>query len=894
MRALCLLWARIRGQAAQRREDEAFEDEIQEHIALLEERYKMRGMSEEEAVRAARRQFGNVTVLKERQRIQRGILSPAEWWRDVRFGMRMLVKTPSVTLIALLTLSLGIGLNVALFSVLDAVMFKTLPIAQPDRLVRLERGSGEPTFTYALWQEIKARQEVFSGVFAYQARLFNSSLSGEKHFVAGLYVSGDYFSTLEIPAIVGRTLIDRDDRRGAAPVAVISYACWRRQFAGDPEILHRQITLEKHSFQIVGVTPRGFYGTEPGYQFDVAIPLEAERIIQPDHPTLDRPFAWWLYAFGRLKSGVSLESARARMMALSPYIDSAALPPGTDAETRKWYMAPIVLSPAATGISTLRDSYGKALVLLNIMLGIVLLIACANIANLQLVRFSARRREFAVRAALGASRHRLFRQLAVENLILATTGAGLGLMLARYAGRLLLQLTSSKRQPTVLDLSIDYRLVLVVIGLTVATAVFFGIAPALKLAYVAPQNAMKQESQTVAGSGRRDWTRFLIPLQLGLSVILLFGAMLFVRSLTELLHQNLGFDKESVLLINTDLDIHPGSDQERLQLASTFQERITNLPGALSVSRSDVTPISGDTWQWDVQPQIDSAGAGKLHVYGNLVAPDFFRTLGTPLLSGRDFDEQDRAGSPLVAILNRAAAKSMFPGADPVGRFYRKMDRDKGNPLIQIVGVVGDAKYRSLRSAAPPTVYIPITQNLSPLPVIGTFEIRFAGGAASMEKQVEQLAQSIDPQTSLEFTLLSEQVSDSLGQVKMIATLASGFSLLALVLASIGMYGVMAYSVSRRTAEIGLRIALGARRSSVLQMVMGESLKLVGIGLLFGIPGAAIGARFIRAMLFGIYPLDPLLLTLSILVICVIAALAACHPAARASRIDPATALRYE
>jgi predicted permease len=897
MKTIRVFLSRLCALFSQSKANSELDEELETHLALLTERFVEQGMPPNEAAAAARRQFGNSTLLQQRHREARSFMFFSNLWRDLCFSARLLRKSSGFTAVALLTLALGIGLNIAIFSVLDAVMFKTLPVTQPDHLVQLRRNNGnisDVSFTYALWKQVQAQQDVFSGVFAYQGRLFNTAQGGEKHFAEGLYVSGGYFSTLGVPALLGRTLTDEDDRRGAAPVAVISYAYWKRQLGGGPDVLKREITLEKHRFQIVGVMPRWFYGMEPGDQFDVAVPLEAERIIDPDHSILDRPMAWWLYAFGRLKPGTSVESARARMRGLSPYINGAALPASADTDTRDSYMVPIDLVPAATGVSALRENYGKALILLYAMLGIVLLIACANVANLQLVRFSARRREFAIRAALGAARGRLFRQLATENLMLAAAGAGLGLLLARYASRLLLMLTSSRRQPTVLDLSIDYRLVLLVIGLTVATALFFGTAPALKLAHVAPQNAMKQEAQAVTGRGRREWMRFLIPLQVGLSLVLLFGATLFVRSLDGLLNQKLGFNKNSVLLINTDLDIHKGTDQQRQQIASALQERLATLPGVLSASRSAVTPIGGDSWQWDVEPQTGSGGAGTIHVFGNLISPGFFQTLGTPLLAGRDFDAHDTADAPLVALVNQTAAASLFPGVNPVGRFYHKVNSNKNNPLIQIVGVVGDAKYRRLRDAAPPTIYIPITQNTSPVPVIGTFEIHFAGATAPMEKQVEQLVQSIDPQISLEVTPLSVQVSDSLRQVQMIAALAAGFGVLAVVLACIGMYGVLAYSVSRRTAEIGVRIALGARRSSVLWMVIRDSLKLVGVGVALGVPAALMGARLVRGMLFGVPPTDAVSLLAAALVIGTTAALAAYYPAARASHIDPANALRYE
>ncbi len=873
--------------------DAELSEELRFHLERETEKNVARGMPREEAARDARMALGGDLEIRDECHEARGVGLLETSVQDVRYGIRMLSKTPGVTLMAIVTLALGIGLNVAIFSVLDALLFKKLPITQPERLVQLKRANGDDNFTNVLWRQIRAQQDVFSGVFACSETMFDAAEGGEKKLVSGQYVSGDYFATLGVPALMGRALTEDDDRRGAAPVAVINYAYWQKQFSGDHGVLNRAITLDKHSFQIVGVMPRGFYGTDVGYQFDVAVPLKSERIIEPESSPLDRPNTWWLSAFGRLKPGVGLDKARARMRELSPRIVNAALPPDADANTRDSYSAAIELFPAATGTSELRDAYGRALILLNVMLGMVLLIACANVANLQLVRFGARRREFAIRAALGAARGRLLRQLVMENLMLSAVGGALGLLMARYASRLLVLAMSEKNQPTMLDLSMDYRLLLFVVGLTVATTIFFGIAPALKLANVSPQSALKQESQVVAGRRRREWTRALIPVQVGLSLVLLFGAALFVRSLDDLLHQKLGFNKEHILLVNTDLDKHQGTDAQRQQLAWTLQERLAALPGVASVSRSAVTPISGMSWQWDVKPESGKGDGQNLHVFVNLVSPGFFRTMATPLIAGRDFEARDTADSPSVAIVNQTAAMRMFEGSDPVGRFYRHIDNKK-NSAIQIVGVVCDAKYRRLRDPAPATIYIPITQNPSPMLVIGSYEIHFSGASAGMTKEVEEAARSIDPRISMEFELLSEQVDDSLRQVKMIGGLASGFGLLALVLACVGMYGVMAYSVSRRTAEIGVRIALGAGRFSVLRMVMQESLKLVGIGLAIGIPGALVGARFVSAMLFGVRPMDPVSLIAAVVAISATAALAAYTPAARAARINPSNALRCE
>ena len=873
--------------------DAELDEEIQFHFEHQVEKLMAAGMGRKEAVRQTRLLFGGQPQIKEDCRESRGLKLLETTVQDVRYGIRVLLKTPGVTLIAILTLALGIGANTAIFTVLDALMFKQLPVAAPERLVQLRRANGDDSFTYALWRQVRAQQDVLSGVFAYQGFRYDTAGVGEKRFVSGLYVSGGYFSTLGVPAILGRTISEQDDRRGATPVAVISYAYWQRQLGGDPDVLKRQITLEKHPVQIVGVAARGFNGIDVGSQFDVAVPLEAERVIDAPHPILDRPMGWWLYAFGSIKPGVSLEKAQARMKALSPFIADAALPPQADADTRDWYSSNIELAPAGTGISALRDSYGRALIVLSAMLGIVLSIACTNVANLQFARASARRREFAIRAALGAGRTRIVRQLLMESLLLAAAGATAGMLLARIASGLLVAATSSRLQPSVLDLSPDFRLVLFVLGVTVLAASIFGLAPALQLAHAGPQDAMKQDSQAALGRRRWEWSRLLLPAQVALSIVLLFGATLFVRSLRDLVSQNLGFRKDGVLLMDTDLRKLPGTDAQRQQVASSLGERLASIPGVDSVSRSDVTPISGSSWQWDVTPET-GADAAKIHVYGNLIAPNFFRTLGTPLIAGRDFNAQDTEASPLVAIVNQAAAQRMFPGLDPIGQTYHQVT-PKQQPSIRIVGLVGDAKYRHLRDAAPPTIYIPIPQNTaSRFPVIGTFELHFAGPAASIERQAEAAAAALVPQISIEFQLLSTQVNDSVRQQRLIAVLASAFGILAQLLACIGIYGAMAYSVSRRTQEIGVRMALGARPFDVIRMVMRESLLLVGVGVAIGVPVAIGASLLVRNMLFGVRPVDPLTLGLTLTIMMSTAALAAYKPAARASRTNPAIALRSE
>jgi predicted permease len=776
---------------------------------------------------------------------------------------------------------------------MNAAMFKSLPVLAPEQLVQLNRGK-EDGFTYALWQQIRAKQDVFSNVFAYRGNLFDIADGGEKHLVSGIYVSGSYFSALGVPAVIGRTLTEQDNTRGAPNMAMISYALWQRQFAGDPAVIGHPLTLDKHLFNIIGVAPRGFHGMDVGFDFDVAVPLVANRIIEPEHPVIDSARGFWLLVFGRLKRGVSFEQARERIAVLAPFISRAALPPALDHAIEQRYMERIGIEPGATGISELSEGYGRALILLSVMVGVVLLIACVNVANLLLARARGRRYEFAVRVALGAARGRLIRQLLTESLMLSAGGAAVGMFLAHWGGQLLVRATSYRWQRSFLDLSLDLHILLFVLGVTVATALIFGLAPALQLANAAPQTVLKESSRAIAGRRRWELTRILVPAQIALSIVLLFGATLFVRSLRGLLTQDLGFQKESVLLLNTDLRGIRSADPQQQQLVEDLTERLRALPGVRSVSRSAVTPISRELWSWDVEPDTPGASVRKIHVFANAVSPGFFKTFGTPLIAGRDFDEHDAAASPPVGILNQAAAQEMFPGAYPIGRSYHDRLDPKRNLVIQIVGIAKDAKYLSLRDPAPPTIYIPIAQDPPAPPRIGTFALRFSGPISPIVKEVEDAAQSTDPLISLDFEPLSAQVSDSLQQVYLITGLASAFSMLALVLACIGIYGVMAYDVSRRTAEIGIRMALGARRSDVVGMVLRESFLLASAGIVIGIPAAVVVSMLIKTMLFGVQPADPLTAAATIAIVFGTAVLASYWPARRAARVDPMVALRYE
>ncbi|MBV8206284.1 MAG: ABC transporter permease [Acidobacteria bacterium] len=873
------------------------QQQIEENIAA--------GMDAESARQAALRSLGGVALVAEECRDARGMAWLESLRQDVGYGLRQLRRAPAFMAVAVATLALGIGANAAIFAVMNALMLKSLPVAEPERLVLLNQKNDYPLFTYALWQQIRQQADVFGGAFAYQQADYDLGTGGEKRLARTIMASGQYFSTLGVSPVLGRVFGELDDQRGATPVAVLGYGFWQREFGRDPAVASRRLMLHKSAFRIIGVMPPGFFGTDVGDDFDVIVPLETERILHPERPALDQPMDWEFAVIGRLKPGVSVEQARARLTSLARSIDAGAMPPDTGfgVEREDWLKMALDCAPVANGVSSLRFSYRRALILMCVMVALVLLIACANVANLLLAKGRARRHEFAVRAALGAGQARLARQVLTESLLLALLGASLGALLAWWGGRLLVRSVSSPRAPHYLNLAPDLRVIAFIFAITAGATILFGLVPALRAAKCAPQARLKESARSGEGHGRWEATRILIAAQVALSILLLFGAELFVTSFRDLLTQKLGFNKDGVLLIQHDIASLRPTNPQRDQLANEFLEQLQALPGVRSASRSVVTPISGTTWQWDVMPGDSVAGghsggeatARRMRAYLNLVTSGYFETLGTPVIAGRNFKESDTGNSAPVAIVSQTAARRLFPGGSAIGRSYQENVMEHTRSVL-IVGVAQDAKYRRLRDDVPPTIYIPLAQNpfSGEQHALGDYEVRFFGSPAALEREILAAAHSLDPQISLQFTPLAEQVANSLRQERLIAGLSSFFSALALLLASIGIYGVMAYSVARRTHEIGVRMALGARHGDVLRMVMGQALLMTAAGLVIGIPAALGASRMVRSMLFGVRTANPMLIALALVIIAVVAISASWIPALRASRIEPMAALRSE
>jgi predicted permease len=799
-----------------------------------------------------------------------------------------------------LSLALGIGANTAIFTVIDALMLKLLPVREPERLMAVARTPERDSFTYTLWQETRKQQDVFSGMFAYGQTTFDLASGGEKQPASGLYVSGDYFDTLGVSPFLGRMLAIADDQRDAPPVAVLSYGFWQRRYGADLHIAGREIRLDGHAFSVVGVTPPEFFGLDVGNRFDVAVAMNTERIFHPARPWLDGRWTWWLNVGGRLKPGLSLTQANARMATLAHSIWTASAPDLSTAEERAdWQKRPLILLPLANGYSYLRSNYSHALVLLMWMVAVVLLIACANLASLLLARSTARQREIAVRLALGAARGRLIRQLLTESLLLSLLGALPGIAIADRAGRALVGAISPSREPLFLALSIDYRILGFTAAIAVLIGILFGLAPALRAAQVAPLSALKQSGGPLSTSrGRRRWSlgSVLVSAQVAFSLLLLIGAGLFARSLYTLVSEDTGFRDRGVLLVQPDLRALQYARDRQDLVAQDLLSRLQAIPGVRSAARSVETPISGSTTQWDVLVRAPGLPERQLHAFVNLVSPGFFKTLGTPLFAGRDFTDHDGGNAPQVAIINESAAQLYFPGLNPLGQTlwnYDYWSKERTLFPVQVIGVVKDAKYRRLRDRPPATVYRPIEQYIGPFES-GIYELQFEGPLADLVARVKQVSQSLDPRIGLEFRLLSTQVRESLLRERLLAMLAAVFAALALLLAAIGLYGLMSYVTQRRTAEIGIRMALGARRWDVVRMVLREVALLLAAGVGVGIPASLAANRLLASLLYAVRPTDPLTISTAVVIMLVVGALAAFLPARRASRVDPMVALRYE
>jgi len=886
------LWRRLRHQLSGASFDQDLAEEMRLHVDLRAADKLAQGLQPDAARAAARRQFGNATQLQESSRDAWGWTRLDSWRRDIRFGLRSLAANPGFAATAVLSLALGIGANTAIFSILNAVLLRSLPVEDPQRLVQVRPGDqGDDEFTNPIWEQVRDRQQAFSGMLAYAPGRFDLADGGESHYAAGLMVSGDFFRVLGVPAIEGRVFTGDEDRRGTPPLAVISYSFWKRSLAGEADVIGKTVRLNRHTFQIVGVTPPWFRGLDTDWGFDIAVPIACDPVFHPAHNALDERSQWWLRIIGRLLPGETVEQARDRMRAIAPEIFRATVPQDFPAEAQQGYLKnSFFLKPAATGFSEMGAQYRTALFTLMAIVGLVLLIACANIANLLLARAAARQKEFSVRMAIGAGRARVVRQLMTESLLLSTMGAGAGLLLASWGGRLLIHMLSTTTHPLDIDLSLDSRVLAFTIGVAILTAALFGLTPALRATRFDLHQLMKENARgALRASARFNPGKALVAGQVALSLVLLVATGLFLGTLRNLQALDPGFTRHNVLIITADVEQAAIPAAMR---ANTFREildRLRALPGVAAAASAVLTPIGPEGWAQMVRPEgLTSKSAKDTLLFLNRVSPGYFATLRTPLLLGRDFNERDGPSAPNAMIVNESAARQFFGAADPIGKTI-----GMGKDSYQIVGVVKDTKYNRIKEEDRRIGYMAAGQDAAPGPEI-RFALRSDVPVETLIPAARAAIAGVNRGVSLEFRNLELQVFESLLLPRAVALLSSVFGSLALLLAMVGLYGVTSYAVTRRKGEIAIRMALGAPRASVLRLVLRDVVVLLAIGIAAGLAASLAAGRLVTSLLFGVRPRDPVQLAGAALVLAAATVAAAYLPARRAARLDPMAALREE
>lgn len=887
---LLRVWRKLQFLARRREFDAALEEEMRFHLDMAAGKDLVAGLSPEEARYAAQRRFGNATLAREASREFWGWAWLDRLGQDLRYALRTLRANPGFTTVVVLTLALGIGANTAVFTLVDAVLLKSLPVKNPEELYVLGYDFGQRPFSTYQYQNLRDRNAVFSGVCAFRPWRFGVAANGPAELAMGQLVSGNYFSMLGVNAVLGRTITNEDDRvPGANPVAVISYGYWERKFGRDPAAIGRSIKIQGRPFSIIGVTPRDFFGTEPGRAVDVTVPLMMMPAVMPGTLLLTERGAAWLRLMARLKPGVPEPHARANLQVVWAQILA------TEEQGWRERGQRIDLMPGGKGLDQLRRQFSRPLQLLIGIVSLVLLIACANVAGLLLARAAARNHEFTVRLALGAGRLRLLRQLLTESILLALLGGVAGVALAWWMDRVLVAIMSRGAPQLTLNAGPDMRALAFTVAVSIATGVLFGIAPAFRAMKFDVNSALKAAQPALAAGGTRFGSLMLV-CQVAISCLLIIGAGLFVRTLRNLHAVDAGIRKDHVLLVSIRPGVAGYQGAGALAIYRNLYSRFSGLPGVQSVTLSMDTPLGGLSYGTGITvPGRAPQPGDHVSVYHNFVGPRFFETMGTPLLAGRDFSSRDDENAHRTAIVNESLARHYFPGVNPVGRRILLGNNDDA----EIVAVAKDTKYESLRGPAPRMVYRPYLQ-VNDASASGAseemwFAIRTFGSPAGLNSVVREAVRAAANDLPVYSLLtLDEQVDATLVQERVLAILSSCFGALALLLAAVGLYGRLAFAVARRTREIGVRVALGADPLSVAWMVFRESLAVVFAGLALGTCAALATARLIVSLLFGMRAADPLTYLIAAITLVAVSTFAAYLPARRAARVDPMVALRYE
>jgi predicted permease len=882
------------------------DDELEFHIEELTDELVGAGWSRERARQEAVRRFGNYASRRE----EVGDVEIARWLQrlgaDFRYGARQLRAAPAFTLVAVFSLALGIGANSAIFQLINAVGLRGLPVRQPDRLAAVDAAPGffasgwsqgrHRLFTYAQVDQLSTRQEAFSAVLAFGTTRFNLNDSGDVRYAEGLFVTPNFLDVLGVAPVLGSWLPAATDPKDCSQAgALLDYGFWQREYGGDRGVIGRAIRLNGRSLPIRAVTPRSFFGVEPGRRFDVAVPICADALFADDgQGRLANRRAWWLTPIGRLKPGWSVDRAAAHLTSISPAIFRDSQPEGYPPDSLKRYLANrLTAVPAYAGVSDVRREYATPLWILLTSTAFVLLIACANLANLLMARASAREREIALRQALGASRGRVVAQLLAESLLLAGAGALLGSWLAHLLGGAIVWFISTSAERLEVPLTLDWRVVGFTAAIAVATVFLFGLLPALRATRTDPILAMRGGRGAASSPERHGLRRALIVFQVALSLVLLVGALLLAGSLRKLQATETGFVSEGVLVADVSGRLSDLDTPRRLELFRQLADRIAQLPGVASASLAAYTPLDGNQWNEDVHADRDPATTGGRRTWFNRVGPDYLRTLGIPLIAGRTFTDRDAAGTEPVAIVNELFAREVFGTLQAVGRTFRyEVLVGQPNPVFRVVGVAGNTKYSTLREAPRPIVFLPVAQD-DPGDRI-SIVIHARGTPGAIASGVKARMAELDGRLLVEFHDLEGRIAESLTRDRLVATLSEGFGLLALLLSMLGLYGVMSYIVARRRTEIGVRMALGARPGSILRMVLVDIGWLLGIGLAGGLAASLALSKYLRTLLFNQDPNDMTTILLACALLTLTGFIAAFIPMRRAASVDPAIVLRSD
>jgi putative ABC transport system permease protein len=866
--------------------------ELRDHFERLVADFHREGHDDGEARRRARLEFGGLDQVKESCRDVRGTRWFEETAQDIRYGLRGFRKSPGFTFAAILTLTLGVGSNLAIFNVVDALLLRPLPVPEASQLITLSRwisGNSSESFSYPQIRALADRSELFTSLAGVGSDLVYIGPSDRLEPAGAAWVSGRFFDTLGVTPVAGRLLAAADDEPGAAVVAVISHDYWMRRLAGDPSIVGKPLLVEGQPVSIVGITASGFAGATIGESADLTLAINARPVLQPENDSMVSADARWLRVIGRPVATLGRQQLQARLDVAWPQILAATTSTRLSPESRQRALSMTLrVEEGRNGTSRLRRDLGAPLAVAMALVTLVLLIACVNVANLLLARGATRTREIAMRLALGAGRPRILRQLLVESAVLACVGAAIGVGLAWAGSAGLVSLIAERAagpdgSAMFLDVSPNWRVLMATALVVVTTTLAFGMVPAWRGAAISPAGALP--SGRVAESHGR-LASALIVVQVSLSLLLVIGAGLFTRSLHHLRTLDRGFVPGNVLLANFDPTRASLSSPALQAFNQSVLGEVQALPGADAVSMSAVTPLEGGGMSTPIT--VNGVSTGLNEVYFNVVAPRFFQIIGTPLLAGRDFTDRDDANGPAVTIANEAFVRRYLQAGDPLGQ---RVLMPGAQREMEIVGVVKNAVYETLRAEPPPTVYLSYLQTRGrPMTLVIDARAPIADVASAVRLSVQPKV----PSKPLRIHTLATQVENSLFEERLMVLLTATFGSLALLLAAVGLYGLVSYSVAARTREIGVRLALGALPSQMLTMVLGGALRIVSGGIVIGLPAAWLLSRLIGRLVFGITPTDPMTIASAVVMLVIVGLAAAAMPARRAARLNPVTAIHVE